>query len=181
KKITSEQAMEGKRLLARMPKLKVHQDLRAHYEKLVDGKLPPEDFDKAREKVLSGLKLKHSLASEYASKIIHATEIIRENYVKDVKQGDLVAWAVRGLYHQLEEKLPGEVRERLDGGKDTSEGELITLLTDVRERLGQREDLANHKDLDISLQRMLAHLDPYTTYFDPETVARFDQETRGNF
>jgi C-terminal peptidase prc len=181
-KITPELATEGRRLLARMPKLKVYQDLRRDYQKLVEGKLAPENFGGARQKVLAGLKLDQSTAmNSYATKVIQATQVIRENYVKDIKQGDLVAWAVRGLYRQLEEKLPAETRERLDHVKDLSEAELTRLLADIRVQLGQREDLANHKDLDISLQRMLAHLDPYTTYFDPEMVARFDQETRGNF
>ena len=62
-----------------------------------------------------------------------------------------------------------------------SEPELTALLAEAREKLGQREDLANHKDIDISLQRMLAHLDPYTTYYDPETLARFRQDTNAEF
>jgi carboxyl-terminal processing protease len=181
KKISADLAAEGRRLLGRMPKLKVYQDLRRDYQKLVEGKLAPENFEKERQKVLAELKLKRSAAFGYAAKVIQATQVIRENYVKDIKQGDLVAWAIRGLYRQLEEKVPAEIRERLDSLKEMSEADLTALLADVRERLGEREDLANHKDLDISLQRMLAHLDPYTTYFDPETVARFDQETRGNF
>ena len=49
------------------------------------------------------------------------------------------------------------------------------------ERLGLREDLDKHKDIDISLKRMTAHLDPHTTYIDPETIARFRTETTGNF
>ena len=58
---------------------------------------------------------------------------------------------------------------------------MTALLAEAREKLGQREDLANHKDIDISLQRMLAHLDPYTTYYDPETLARFRQDTNAEF
>ena len=54
-------------------------------------------------------------------------------------------------------------------------------MTDVRERLGLREDLDKHKDIDISLKRMTAHLDPHTTYIDPETINRFRTETTGNF
>src|SRR5205823_934562 len=106
---------------------------------------------------------------------------IRDHYVKEVNQGDMVAWAIRGIYRQIDEKLPDEVRERLDKVRDLREAELTNLLADVRERLGQREDLDNHKDIDYALQRMLAHLDPYTTYIDPETIARFTTETTGEF
>ncbi len=54
-------------------------------------------------------------------------------------------------------------------------------MTDVRERLGNREDLANHKDIDYALQRMMTPLDPYTTYIDPEMLAQFKRETGGDF
>jgi carboxyl-terminal processing protease len=68
----------------------------------------------------------------------------------------------------------------LDHVKDMGEKELTSLLADVRERFGNREDLANHKDLDIALQRMLSHLDPYTTYIDPEMKKQFEQEMQGD-
>src|SRR5262249_53379065 len=63
-----------------------------------------------------------------------------------------------------------------DSAKNLKEKELTVLLADVRERLGSREDLDNHKDIDYALQRMLHHLDPYTTYIDPETVSQFKRE-----
>jgi carboxyl-terminal processing protease len=180
-KISREVATEGQKLLGQMPKLKVHQALRREYEKLVDGKLNPDDFTKERTKVLDGLKLKRSAAFAYAAKVIQATQVIRDGYVKEINQGDMVAWAVRGLYKQIEEKLPKEVTKRLDKVRDMSEAELTALLADVREELGQREDLNNHRDIDLSLQQMLAHLDPYTTYIDPEMLSRFQQDTTGKF
>jgi carboxyl-terminal processing protease len=180
-KISSEWAAEGQPLLQRMPKLNTYQDLRRQYQRLVDGALTIEEFGKERTKTLAALKLKRSTAFAFAAKIIQSTQIIREGYVKEVNQGDMVAWAIRGLYRQIDEKLPAEVRERLDKIRDLSEAELTALLADIRERLGQREDLDNHKDIDFALQRMLAHLDPYTTYIDPETIARFTTETTGEF
>jgi C-terminal peptidase prc len=180
-KISEELAKEGKDLLSRMPKLKNFQNLRRNYEQLVDGKLSVEDFNNGRKKIVEGAKLKRSAAFGYALKVIHATQVIRDGYVKDVKQGDLVAWAIRGLYRQIDEKIPADVQERLDKIRDLSEADLSALLADIREQLGQREDLDNHKDIDYSLQQMLKHLDPYTTYIDPETLSRFKQETEGNF
>ena len=98
-----------------------------------------------------------------------------------MKQGDLIGWAIRGLYQAIDEKIPKEFKERLDKVKDMSEKDLTNLLADVRERLGHREDLDNHKDIDATLQQMLRHLDPYTTYIDPETIEQFKQETDATF
>jgi carboxyl-terminal processing protease len=181
KKITEAQAAEGRKLLERMPKLKAYQELRRSYEKLAQGQEDPGKFVQHRDEILSGLKIQSSAARAYATKVIQSTQIIRDNYVKEIHQGDLVAWAIRGLYRQIEEKLPADVRERLDKVRDMSEQELTNLLTQVREQLGQREDLENHRDIDISLQRMLAHLDPYTTYIDPDMLSRFEQDTSGKF
>jgi C-terminal peptidase prc len=180
-KIGPDIAAEGKNLLGRMPKLKSQQALRREYQRLVDGKLTVEEFTRERDKVLASSRLKRSAADAFAAKVIHSTQIIQENYVKDVNQAELVAWAIRGLYRQLEEKMPTAIRERLDKVRGMSEPELTKLLADVRVHLGLRDDLESHKDIDIALQRMLAHLDPYTTYYDPETLARFQQETSGQF
>src|SRR5207253_8908699 len=43
------------------------------------------------------------------------------------------------------------------------------------------EDLDKHKDIDITIVSMLRHLDPYTTYIDPESKRRFSDEIRGDF
>lgn len=182
-KISKEWAAEAQPLLERMPKLNAYQELRRHYQELVDGTLTVEEFRKERDKTLAALKLKRSAAFAFAAKVIQSTQIIRDNYVKEVNQGDMVAWAIRGLYRQIDEKMPADIRERLEPNKirELSEAELTALLADVRDRLGQREDLDNHKDIDHALQRMLAHLDPYTTYIDPETIARFTTETTGEF
>ena len=180
KKISKEYATEGQKLLERMPKLEAQRTLRKKYQELVDGKLSPDDFDKARADILDTTKLKRSQALAFAAKVIQATETIRESYVKEEKQEDLVAWAIRGLYQRLDEKIPPDIKKRLDDIKGMGEKELTSLLADVRERFGNREDLANHKDLDIALQRMLSHLDPYTTYIDPEMKKQFEQEMQGD-
>jgi carboxyl-terminal processing protease len=180
-KLAHDLAAEGRKLLSQMPRFKAQQDLRKEFVSLVDGKLSAEDLAKHRNEILTSLKMKHSEAMVFASKVIQSTEIIREGYVKEVNQGDMVKWAINGLYRQIDEKMPAEIRERLDKAKEMNEKDLTNLLADVRQRLGQREDLANHKDLDISLQRMLQHLDPYTTYIDPDMLGRFTGETEGRF
>jgi C-terminal peptidase prc len=182
-KISEKLAEEGKALLSQMPKLESQRSLRKAYQELVDGKLTADKFEAARDKILDERKLKHAAAEAFAKTMMKAINQIKENYVKEVQQGDLVAWAVRGLYRRLEEKMPQDLQDRLGKVRDLSETELIDLLADAREHLGKREDLDNHKDIDIALQRMMDqhHLDPYSTYIDPETSKRVDTEIQGQF
>ncbi len=174
-------ADEGRSLLRRMPKLEAQRSLRKAYENLVDGSTSYDRFMEERTKILDETKLKRSVAQAFAAKVIQASELIQKEYVKEVNQGDLVAAAIRGLFQRADEKVPKEIKGRLEKIKDLQEPELTALLADVRERLGNREDLANHKDIDYALQRMMTPLDPYTTYIDPEQLAQFKRETAGNF
>jgi C-terminal peptidase prc len=183
KKITHELADEGKNLLGRMPKLKAQQDLRKEYERLADGTITAQELVRAREEILDATKLRRRDALDYARKVMEAVDKLRKGYVKDLNEGEMVAWAVRGLYSSVGEdkRLPEDIQERLKKAKTLKDAELTRLLADAREGLGQREDLSNGKDVDQSLQRMTLHLDPYTTYIDPETLNRFKQETTGEF
>jgi C-terminal peptidase prc len=181
KKISSELALEGRRLLSRMPKLKAYQDLRREYERFVDGEVSAKEFGEKREALLASTKMKHSAAESYAKKVLQATEIIRDGYVKETNQGELIGWAIRGLYRQVDETIPADIKAQLERVRDMTEADLTALLARVREHLGKREDLDAHKDIDYSLQRMLAHLDPYTTYIDPEMLSRFNTETTGKY
>lgn len=180
-KISAEMAIEGRELLSLMPKLKAHQDLRKKYQKLVDGTVTPENFAKERRDLLDGLKVKPGYAREYADKILGAIHQVQESYVKETNQGDLVSWAIRGLYRKADEKPPTDIQERLAKIKTLKEPQLKELLIEVRERLGARDDLDKHKDIDASLQAMMGRLDPHTMYIDPNTVTRFRTETMGNF
>ena len=174
-------ADEGRTLLRRMPKLEAQRSLRKEYEKLVDGSSSYDAFMAERAKILDETKLRRTVAQAFAAKIIQASELIQKEYVKDVNQPELIASAIRGLYLRADEKMPPDIKERLEKIKGLQEPELTALLTDVRERLGNREDLANHKDIDYALQRMMTPLDPYTTYIDPEMLAQFKRETGGDF
>src|SRR5262249_50801186 len=145
KKISEAQAAQGRSLLERMPKLKAYQELRRDYEKLVEGKEDAAKFAQRRDEILSGMKIKRAAAFAYATKVIQSTQIIRDNYVKEINQGELVKGAVKGLYRQLDEKIPADMRERLDKIREMSEAELTAFLAEIREQLGQREDLDNHR------------------------------------
>jgi C-terminal peptidase prc len=181
RELSHELTEEGRNLLERMPKLKAYRSLRKDYQRLADGELSLDDFKAARKKVLDGMKYTEEAARAYAAKVIQASQVVREEYVKNLNQGELVGWAVRGLYQRLDEEMPKDIKARLEGVKELKESELLELLTDVRQRLGSREDLDNHKDLDIALGRMLGHLDPYTSYIDPEQRRQFERDTSGNF
>jgi C-terminal peptidase prc len=180
KKISAELAEEGKGLLARMPKLEALRKLRKEYQKLVDdGSV--EKFQEARKEILESRKLAHADAVKFAGKVMEAVDLLKTGYVKEVNQGTLVSWAIKGLYKRIEEKIPEDIEDKLGKTKTMSENELTELLADAREHLGRREDLEKNKDMDIALQRMMRNLDPYTTYFDEETVKRVSQEIQGHF
>jgi C-terminal peptidase prc len=180
KKIGAEEAEQGKELLSRMPKLKALRDLRKEYQKLVDGG-SVEKFQEARKELQEARKLARTEAVKFAGKVMEAVDMLKSGYVKEVNQGTLVTWAVRGLYKRIEEKIPEQIEDKLGKTKTMSENELTELLADAREHLGRREDLDKDKDMDITLQRMMRNLDPYTTYFDEDTVKRVGDEIRGSF
>jgi carboxyl-terminal processing protease len=181
KKIDAKLAEEGQQLLSRMPKLESQRSLRKEYQKLVDGTLTTDKFLAAREEILDNTKLKRETAESFAEKVLEAAKMITDNYVKPVNLGEMIGWSIRGLYRRIDEKLPEELKGRLDRAKTLGAGDLKNLLADAREQLGKREDLDNHKDIDHALQQMLRHLDPYTTYIDPETLSRFKIDTQAQF
>src|SRR5262249_43633531 len=102
-------------------------------------------------------------------------------YVKDVSQGQLVEWAVRGLYRWIEEKIPPDLEPRVAQAKELKDRDLRTLLADVRQRLGRREDLAKEKDVTLTLNAMLGHLDKHTDYISKEALDLLRQTTTGEF
>ncbi len=174
-------AAEGKRLLSKMPKLEAQQALRKAYQKLADGKVQAKEFLKDRSAILAKTRLSEEEALVYATTIIQATRLVRAGYVKDINQGQLVDWGVKGLYKRLEEKVPADVKDRLAGVKTLRESELRRLLADVRQQLGKREDLNKGKDVTYTLYPMLAHLDKHTDYITPEQVEQFRIETQAEF
>jgi C-terminal peptidase prc len=181
KQLSAVEIHEGRELLTRMPKLKSQQSLRKAYQQLVDGSLTVDKFEAERQRISEQAKLKRAAAMDFAKTVMEASSLLREHYVKELNQGQLIDWAIRGMYRSLEEKLPPEITDRLGKVKEMRDNELTQLLADARERLGAREDLADHKDVDMALRRMTVHLDPYTTYWDPETVRRLESDIRGNF
>jgi C-terminal peptidase prc len=180
-KISAKVANQGKDLLSRMPKLESQRVLRKAFQNLADGKLDADEFLKERARLLAKNKLSRDDARDYALAILKATRMLKAGYVKEVNQGQLVAWAINGLYSRLGEKVPAEFSERLTRAKKLREHELLRLLTDVREALGKREDLVKGKDVTYTLTPMLGHLDKHTDYISPEYLEQIAVETQGQF
>jgi C-terminal peptidase prc len=183
-KLTPEIVQEGKTLLNRMPRLESQRNLRKEYQALADGKETVDKFLENRAKLLDGTKLPGTAARDFARTVLDAIDIVKKNYVKDVSKGQLVEWAVRGLYRSLDEKVPDEIVKRLGevrDMKDPKASDLLGVLADARKHLGKREDLDQHKDIDDALLRMLRHLDPYTTFYTPDELRHAQADVSGEF
>ncbi|MEY4395693.1 MAG: hypothetical protein RL595_2942, partial [Planctomycetota bacterium] len=181
KKIPENLSSEGILLLSKMPKLEAQRSLRKEFQSLVDGKLSVSEFETKRTEILESTKLPKNKADAFAKEVLKAIEVIRKGYVKEVNAGEMASWAIKGLYRRVEEKIPESIQNILNKAKILKEKEILEVLADARTNLGKREDLANGKDVDFTLQRMLSNLDPYTTYIDAETKANFDRDVQGNF
>jgi len=182
KSLTPEESAEGKVLLTRMPKLKAQQELRKAYEKLVDGTLDAQAFEKARTDILEGLKVDEAITSAFVSKVNDAISLVRSRYIKDLSSADMTVNAIRGMYRRIEATLPKDLEESLKDTKGMSRERLNELLGEARKRLGKREDLDGDKDADVAIMMMLNALnDPYTTYIDREGVRKMESQFRGQF
>jgi C-terminal peptidase prc len=179
--IPQEVANEGRVLLNQMPKLKWQQSLRKAFEELADGKVEADGFLKQRGRILAKTRLSREAAEDYAVAVIKATRLIKAGYVKEMSQGQLVEWAIRGLYRVIDEKIPAEFESRIADAKNLREKDLKTLLTDVREKLGKRDDLDKGKDITNTLNPMLGHLDKHTDYISPEILEQMIISTSGQF
>jgi C-terminal peptidase prc len=181
-KISKDVADEGKQLLTRMPKLKAHRDLRKQYQELADGKLEVEKFAFERGRIKEGMELAGDEAETYARNTLAVIETVRQKYVKELPAGDWAAMAVKGLYRRLEQPIPDEVNEKLKNSKALSRTQIQDLLKTARVPLGKREDLDAGKDVDTSTLMMFAELrDPYSTYYDKDTLKKMDAPLRGEF
>jgi len=181
KEFSKQLAEEGHNLLSQMPKLEAKQSLRKIYQKLADGTLTVDAFKDERKAILAGATISEQDAGKFALLVLRAAKQVREGYVKDVNQGQLVDYAIRGLYRKAGEKLPVQVREGLDRVKSMKEVDLLKLLTEARTHLGKREDLEKGKDVTFSLHSMLGKLDKHTDYIDKDTLVRMQQDISGTF
>ncbi len=191
-KVPQKYAEEGKTLLGRMPRLEAQRKLRKDYQAILSGKIDLDKFTSERKEIVESTKLPRSDAVEFAEKVMDAIRIITRGYVKKLDPHDMVVWAIRGLYRQVDvtgttpvlypNKIPEKIAAKLKDVADMNEEQLSELLADARQAVGKREDLDKHKDIDWTLKRMLLkHTDPYTTYIDKEEKERMKREIGGRF
>ena len=173
---------QGTAVLTRMPKLKAEQDLRKKAQLFADGKATKDEYLAARADILALMKLPSSSAEAFARKVLRASEALQAEYVKKLNGGELVAASVKGLYRRLEIDLPPEFDESVKLGKSLTPAKQRELLVAAREKLGKREDLDGEKDADMAITMMIASLnDPYTVYYDKETIKKEESRLRGEF
>jgi carboxyl-terminal processing protease len=183
---------EGKSLLAHMPRLEAQRKLRKEYQALLEGKIDVEKFASQRKAIVESTKLPRADAVDFAEKVMDAIRIVTRGYVKKLDPHDMVVWAIKGLYRQVDvtgttpvlypNKIPDKIEAKLKDINDMNEEQLTELLAEARQAVGKREDLDKHKDIDWTLKRMLhKHTDPYTTYIDKEEKERMKREIGGRF
>src|ERR1043165_7452935 len=110
-----------------------------------------------------------------------AANPVGKNYFKEVEKAPLVGHAIEGMFTGAGETIPSQLKEKLDRVKGMKDAELLRLLTEARQILGKREDLAKGQDVTFSMHAMLAKLDRHTGYVPPEVVHRFTDELAGSF
>ncbi|MGL6097782.1 MAG: S41 family peptidase, partial [Fimbriiglobus sp.] len=181
-KVAKDAAEEGRMLLGRMPKLKAQQDLRKKFQALTDGTLTAEAFAKERDAMKESLKLNAEETHRFARTVLRGVDRLKESYVKELNLGDVVGGGIKGLYRRLDVDLPTDIADLVKDAKTLSRPKLMELLQVARERLGKREDLADDKDVDMTILMATASLnDPYTTYYDKELIKKTESQLRGEF
>jgi hypothetical protein len=96
----------------------------------------------------------------FARHLLSAIRLIEEKHVTPTTNIQLVQWAVEGLYNQQKKAVPAEIGKRLKKLEKANQEELLLLLHDVRADLGQRRELEDDKDLELSLEAIFVQLEP---------------------
>jgi len=180
-KLDMKLAEEGHNLLARMPKLEAQQSIRKVYQKLADAKIDVAAFKAERETILETARITEQDAGRFAITILRAADLVNDNYYKKVAKEPLIENAINGMFKNIEEKIPSHLKDRIARVREMSDAELLRLLTDARQHLGKREDLAKGQDITYALRGMFEKLDKHTGYIPPEVVRRFTDDTAGSF
>ncbi len=172
---------EGRRLIGRMRKSEVDRILRVQYNRLADGFLTWTEFSQNRKNLLERYRISDANAARFTDQVFEVISVLESGYVRKINEYELVNGAIEALYHTLDDPLPEDIENKLRNRKALRTSQLKELLTDVRSRLGVREELVKERDLNIAWNGMLATLDNLTTYYSPERMALQSQFLKGNF
>jgi len=171
--LPAELAVEGRTLLERSPRRKDLQALRRAYLGLAAGTLSIPKLKQVRTDQRQARELPRHEAEKYAQTLDEASDLIQAHAAYELHRADLFAAAIRGLYARVEEKVPAEVEARLGRSTKLARADWLSLLADARQHLGRCEELTAPKDRLLSLQLMMAQVDRFSAYVDPDKVEPF--------
>jgi carboxyl-terminal processing protease len=104
-------------------------------------------------------------ARVFAKEVLAIVQMVHEQYVVEIAQGELAEWALRGLYEGCKRELSADLAKRAAAtAKDLKADEVQALLRDGRAALGKLKELEEHKDVDLAIARMVGRLDPRCAY-----------------
>jgi carboxyl-terminal processing protease len=100
---------------------------------------------------------------QYATQLGEVAKIVASKYVRPVKETDLVATGLRGLYKAADKTPPADLAERLARvGKNDLE--LRRLIAQFRREVGDSEAIRNSKAIQVTLGAVAESLDPYCSF-----------------
>lgn len=113
-----------------------------------------------KEEKPHGKPLDSNQAQKFALTLYRTTNLIIEQYVRPVSRIDLMSAGLRGLYEMGRAAVPSTLDKDLQ--EAVTPEKMLTLVQQLRERLGDPEPLRDPNDLLVSLRAMSKALDPYS-------------------
>jgi len=169
---------EGQNFILHMPRQDSDRKLRKKYMEFTEGKMPGKDLVAAHDSSQADLMINKESAEKFAENVMRVMRFTRDYYVKTVKLDDMAVHAVKGLYRYADEKIPADMKARLDKFKTEDEAQIKDLLVDARIALGNKDAVKNEKGLDRALKYMLTNLDKHTVWFNQEELDELNRSMK---
>jgi carboxyl-terminal processing protease len=118
-------------------------------------------------------------AEKYAERILDMCEIVHEVHYLQPDTARLLNLGIRGFHDRLRQPVPEEIARRLGQLKELNKEARKELLADVRQRLGKRPDLAEEKDVRMTMQEMLRQFDQWSTCVRDDSVCIYRPQFAG--
>lgn len=103
-------------------------------------------------------------ATKFAKAVLRICDNIRDGHVLEPKTSDLLEHGITGLYQRLREPVPDDVLRKLRQLANLTAAGQRELLSDIRQQLGQRDELGNATDIRWTIQEMLWKLDRFSNF-----------------
>lgn len=169
---------EGQNFIMHMPRQDSERKLRKKYMDFTEGKVPGKDLVAAHDSNQADLMISKENAEKFAENVLRVMRFTRDYYVKTVKLDDMAVHAVKGLYRYADEKIPADMKARLDKFKTEDESQIKDLLVDARIALGNKDAVKNEKGLDRALKYMLTNLDKHTVWFNQDELDELNRSMK---